>query len=123
MAITNSSTVNLEDLPVDTRAYFNNFYQPALTVSQNVDDAILGYFEQVTDTKESAKVLAGAVVATSLAQGIDPMTTLQTFKSMPAGELNSYLAMFLNFNRVGTSYLGINTSPTPNKYVARLIIP
>jgi len=123
MAITNISTVNLDNLPTDTRAYFNNFYQPALTVSQNIDDAILGYFEQITDTKESARALAGAVVATSIAQGINPMITLDNFKSLPAGELNNYLTTFLNFNRVGTSYLGINTSPTPNKYVARSIIP
>jgi hypothetical protein len=123
MSINNISTVNLNNLPVDTRAYFNNFYQPALTVSQDVDDAILGYFEQVADTKESARALAGAVVATSIAQGIDPMTTLDNFKSITAGELNSYLATFLNFNRIGTSYLGISTSPTPNKYVARSILP
>ena len=123
MSINNISTVNLNNLPVDTRAYFNNFYQPALTVSQDVDDAILGYFEQVADTKESARALAGAVVATSIAQGIDPMTTLYNFKSITAGELNSYLATFLNFNRIGTSYLGISTSPTPNKYVARSILP
>jgi hypothetical protein len=122
MAINNISTVNFNNLPVDTRTYFNNFYQPAATVSQDVDAAILGYFEQVTGTKESARALAAAVISTSISRGTDPMVTLDSFKSLPKGELNNYLTVFLNFNRVGTSYLGINNPRAPNKYVARSIL-
>jgi hypothetical protein len=123
MSINNISTVNFDNLPVDTRTYFNNFYQPIRTVSQDVDDAISGYFEQVTNTKESAKALAAAVISTSIAQGIDPMVALDNFKSMPKGELNTYLTIFLNLNRVGTSYLAISNLQTPNKYVARSVLP
>lgn len=121
MATNNIDTIDLTSL-VDTQTFFNNYYLPALTVSQNVDDSIIGFFQQVTDTKESAKALAGAVILTSIAQQTDPMEVLQKFSKMPKSELNSYLTMFLNLNRIGTSYLGINNAPQTNKYVLRTIL-
>ena len=121
MATNNIDTIDLTSL-VDTQTFFNNYYLPALTVSQNVDDSIIGFFQRVTDTKESAKALAGAVILTSIAQQTDPMEVLQKFSKMPKSELNSYLTMFLNLNRIGTSYLGINNAPQTNKYVLRTIL-
>lgn len=106
-----------------TDFFFNNFFQPAFTVSQNVDDAVIGYFEKITDNKESAKILASAVIYTSLARNIDPMETLTKFSAMGIDELNSYVVMFLNLNRTGTSYLGINNTPKVSKYVQRSILP
>lgn len=107
----------------DTRAYFNNFFRTEINVSQNVDDAIIGYFEQVSDSKEGARALAAAVIMTAVSQGINPMDVLEEFKTMDAGQLNSYLTMFLNLNRVGTSYLGVKNGPSTNKYVSRMIRP
>ena len=107
----------------DAPAYFNNFSLPAINVSQNIDDAIIGYFEQVSDNKESARGLAAAVIMTAVSQGVNPMDTLEKFKEMEPGQLSSYLTMFLNLNRVGTSYLGIKNGPRTNKYIARLIKP
>jgi hypothetical protein len=121
MTNNNIDTVDLDSLQ-DTQTFFNNYYLPAVTVSQNVDDSIIGFFQQVTDTKESAKALAGAVILTSLAQRTDPMDVLQKFSKMSKGELNSYLTMFLNLNRIGTSYLGINNAPQTNKYVSRTLL-
>jgi len=104
-----------------TKSYFNNFYLPDITVSQNVDDAILGYFLQVADSEEGARALASAVILTSVSQGVDPMSTLAEFQKIPAGNLSTYLTMFLNLNRVGTSFLGINNAPRTTKYVERMI--
>jgi hypothetical protein len=106
-----------------TDFFFNNFFQPAFTVSQNVDDAVIGYFEKITDDKESAKILASAVIYTSLARNINPMETLTKFSSMDASDLNSYVVMFLNLNRTGTSYLGINNTQKVSKYIQRTILP
>jgi hypothetical protein len=106
-----------------TDFFFNNFFQPAFTVSQNVDDAVIGYFEKITDDKESARILASAVIYTSLARNIDPMETLTKFSSMDASDLNSYVVMFLNLNRTGTSYLGINNTQKVSKYIQRTILP
>lgn len=106
-----------------TNAYFNNINLPPIAVSQNIDDAVIAYFEQITDTKEAARAMSAAVILTSVSQGADPMETLQEFMKMERSQLNSYVSMFLNLNRVGTSYLGINNNPTVNKYVSRMIRP
>jgi len=47
---------------------------------------------------------------------------LEKFKRLPAGEINDYLAAFLNLNRVPTSLLGIVNQPTTGKYIERCII-
>lgn len=121
---TNISAVDAVEI-VEGKAptFFNNFYQPDFTVSQNVNDAILAFFEKITDNREAAKIMASSVIYTSLAQGIDPLETLEKFSTMSSEDLNSYVAMFLNLNRVGTSYLGINGRPRTGKYVARMIRP
>lgn len=111
--------------PADGRTtdFFNNFFQPDFTVSQNVDDVILGFFEKIAENKEAAKILASSVIYTSVATGIDPMETLEKFRSMDSDELNIYVTTFLNLNRTGTSFLGINNQPQISKYVQRMIRP
>jgi hypothetical protein len=63
------------------------------------------------------------VVYTAKAQNIDPMEILHKFAALPTGQLNAYLVMFLNLNRVSTSMLGVSNAPMTNKYVARTILP
>jgi len=116
-----NTSVNANNLQ-DTQKYFNNYYSKNLTVSQNVDDAVVAFFENITETKESARAIAGSVILTALSQGLDAMDVIKKFSEIPPGELNAYTAMFLNLNRVGTSYLGITNAPYTNKYVKRLII-
>lgn len=106
-----------------TDFYFSNFYTPTFTVSQNIDDAILAFFERVTENKESAKILASSVIYISIARGIDPMETLAKFADLESDQLTSYVAVFLNLNRVGTSFLGISGTPKVSKYVQRSILP
>ena len=121
---TNLSAVNLNDLvSKNADKYFNNWFEIPVEVSSNIDAAIVGYFENITDNKESARALASAVIYTSVKQGLDPMETLAEFQKLPMGELDEYTAMFLNFDRVGTSYLGLTNTPTVNKYVQRAILP
>ena len=121
------NNINATDLslgvPNETDNFFTNYFTPSFTVSQNVDDTILSFFEKITENKESAKVLASSVIYTSLARDIDPMEILAKFQSMKDDELNSYVTVFLNINRVGTSYLGINGAPKVGKYVQRMIRP
>jgi hypothetical protein len=128
MALDNQS-YNIKPIDVsvngssDPTKYFNNYFGPTFQVSQNVDDAILSYFEEVCDNKAAAKIMASAVIYTSYTQKIDPMETLKEFIRVPKGQLNEYLTMFLNLQRVGTSYLGVTNSPVLNKYVERTILP
>lgn len=111
------------DLNTTAGTFFNNFLQPGFTVSQNINDAILGYFEKIASTKESARIMASAIVYTSLAQRVDPMAVLVKFQGLSDEEKLNFISMFLNLNRVGSSYLGIHSRPKIGKYVKRAILP
>lgn len=106
----------------NTTNYFNNYFTSKTEISPNVNDAILSYFEQQTGSLESAKLLVQAVIDTATAQREDPMTVLTTFQSLPPGDLNALLCLYLNVSRVNTSYLGVKNQPKPNQYVSRLIV-
>lgn len=109
--------------PNETTDYFNNFFKPTFDVSVEVDESIVAFFEKFTGNKTSAKAMAGSVISTSKAQNMDPMVVLQEFASLPKGQINNYLALFLNLNRVGTSLLGLSNAPVTNKYLSRTILP
>ena len=103
-------------------SYFNNLSLPPINVSEDVDDAVQGFFETLTGNSESARVLTSAIIYTSVSQGINPMSTIKEFSSLTRGDLNQYLVTFLNLNRIGTSVLGINTQPFTNQFVKRSIL-
>ena len=116
--------INTASLDRNTSAnYFNNFYINYPTVSGNQNDAIIAYFVNYTGSQTAGENLASAVIATSIAQRIDPMLTLQHFTQVPRNQLSTFLATFLNLNRVGTSYLGVRNAPVTNKYLQRSILP
>jgi hypothetical protein len=121
------SNVNLVDLSVNNttgqQKYFNNFFISPGVVGSGQNDAVIAFFQSQTNgNKKSAEVLASSVIYTAMAQGIDPMSIVQQFQDLNPGELNLYLAMFLNLNRVGTSLVGLNNQPVQNKYVTRTIL-
>jgi hypothetical protein len=121
---TNLERINLNTFdPPNVSKYFNNFFEIPVGVSSNVDSAIIAYFQQVADNEIEARALASAVIYTSVKQGINPMETLKEFQRLPKGELDAYTALFLNFERKGTSYLGITNQPLQNKYIQRNIRP
>lgn len=106
----------------NTTEYFDNFFKTGATTSQNVNDAVIGYFQSVTGDKESGITLASSVLYTALNQGMDPMTLVDEFRKFSESELNSYLALFLNLNRVNTSLIGITNNPQISKYITRTIL-
>ena len=121
---TNLEGINTNSFrPPDANKYFNNFFEIPVNVSSNIDSAIIAYFEKISSNKESARALASAVIYTSIRQGFEPMETLQEFQKLPEGELGDYTAMFLNFERKGTSYLGVTNLPQINASVQRSILP
>lgn len=105
----------------DARRYFNNFYSKSFEVGP-ANDAIVAFFEQYTQNKKSAFNLAATVIYTAQAQNIDPMLVLSEFQKLPKGQLNNYLAAFLNTNRAPTSSIGIKTTNTTNPLVARTVL-
>jgi hypothetical protein len=120
--VQNLNSVNL-NRNSNSGQYFNNLSTNIGQIGTSQNDALIGYFQDQTNgNKASAKALASAVIYTSLAQGIDPMATLDQFLKLPKGELNTFLVTFLNLNRVGTSYLGVTNTPILNKYIQRSIL-
>jgi len=121
---TNLNKLNTNAIdPPDANKFFNNFFEFPIEVSSNVDAAILAHFETITDNKESARALASAVIYTALKQGLNPMAVLDEFRNISPGDLNTYTALFLNYERRGTSFLGLVNRPVQNKYVTRAILP
>jgi len=106
-----------------TTRYFNNFFTPTYTVSSNVNDAIVSYFQEQTGNLESAQLLAQAVIDTAQAQREDPMSVLTQFQQLQNNELSPFLALYLNTSRVPTSFLGIQNTPKTSPYVSRTILP
>lgn len=77
-----------------TTEYFNNFFKNGLSVSQNVDNAVLGYFESITGSTDTARVMASTVLYTALSNGIDPMTIVDelrklSLKNIPTTTVNT----------------------------------
>lgn len=105
-----------------TTGFFNNYFQQPLDISQEINDSILSYFEQQTGNRESAKILVQTVIETAKIQREDPLQILNQFMKLPAGDLNTFLALYLNNSRVNTSFLGVKTQTRTNTFVTRTII-
>ena len=116
---------NLPPKTVDNRTtdFFDDYFVQQLGTSQDINDAFIGYFQSVTGDKTTGKNLAGAVLYIAKAQGLSPMELLDQFRKLSPGELNAYLAMFLNLNRAGTSLLGLSNAPKVSKYITRAVLP
>lgn len=105
-----------------TTGYFNNYFLQPLEISQEVNDAILSYFEQQTGDLESAKILVQSVIETAQLQREEPLQVLNKFMKLPQGDLNVLMALYLNNSRVNTSFLGVKTNPQSNQFITRTII-
>lgn len=105
-----------------TTTFFNNYFSSVPPINSNVNDAIVSFFEKQTGDAESAKILADAVINTAHQQNEDPLNVLDQFRELGVGELNVYLALYLNLSRVNSSLLGVKNVPKTSKYVQRSII-
>lgn len=73
-------------VPADkTTQYFNNFFNAGTNVSQNVDDALIGFFQSITGNKESGKVLAATVLQTATSRGVDIMSFIDELRTLKKG--------------------------------------
>lgn len=121
-----SKNFNLSDVNLDTvdntTAFFNNLFDQTITVSSEVDQAVVSFFEKKTGNIISAKSIAGALLLTCLGQGVDPLIVLDRYRKLPANDLDVYTAMILNLSRVNTSVLGVINTPPVSPYVTRTII-
>jgi hypothetical protein len=74
-------------------------------------------YRLIASTKYKAELVTGPQIE-------DPIYNYYEVQyNFEENELNAYLCMFLNLDRVNTSLLGINNSPKTNKYIQRAILP
>lgn len=125
MAIPNNlnKTSVRSDLTSSSATFFNNYYQPGFVVSGTDNEIVIGYFEKITNNRASAELLASSVIYTSLVQNSDPLQIIERLRNLEDTEALAYITMFLNLNRVGSSFLGLHNKPRTSKYVSRLIRP
>jgi len=105
-----------------TTNFFTNYFQPSDQINQNINDSILSYFEQQMGDTESARLMVQTIIETAKANRENPLDVLQRFQSLPQGDLNAILTVYLNNTRVNTSFLGVKNTPPTNVYVTRSII-
>jgi dihydroxyacid dehydratase/phosphogluconate dehydratase len=119
---TNVQAPDLSNASLDPNKFFNNYFSLDMSVGA-VDDALTAYFEKYTGSATSGKALAAAVLYTAKAQNLDPMAVMAEFNKLTPGQLNNYLAAFLNVNRAPTSFIGIKTTTSTSPYITRSILP
>jgi hypothetical protein len=102
--------------------YFTNLYTVDMSIGPNTNDGLVAFFEKYTGNKIAGQNLAGTVLYTAMAQGLQPMEVLGKFQKLSKGQLDSYLLAFLNSTRSPTSVLGIKTATKTSPYVARTVI-
>jgi hypothetical protein len=118
----NLNVVDLNNLSGNGSKFFNNYFDNTISISTAKDDAVVGYFEKVTENRDSALALASAVIYTARVQNIDVMAVLDEFKKLNKDQLGPYISYFLNLSRVGTSLIGVQNNTIKNKYVTRSIL-
>lgn len=68
-----------------TTEYFNNYFDDRFTTSQNINDAVVGYFQSITGDADTGKFLASTVIQTAISNGLEPMSLIDEFKALKAG--------------------------------------
>lgn len=118
----NLNAVDLNNLSGNGSKFFNNYFDNTISISTAKDDAVVGYFEKVTENRDSALALSSAVIYTARVQNIDVMAVLDEFKKLGKDQLGPYISYFLNLSRIGTSLIGVQNNAIKNKYVTRSIL-
>jgi len=89
-----------------TTEYFNNYFTDRFNGAPT-HDAVIGYFQSVTGSLESGKLLAATIIYTAQTQGINPMELVDEFKKLPSGR-KTKVRNPIDSSRVTTSYTSYN---------------
>lgn len=119
---TNLTGPDLSGAQTSTQKYFNNLLSSDFSIGA-ANDVIVAYFEKYAGNAVAGKQLAATVLYTAQAQNLDPMAVLAEFQKLDKGQLDNYLAAFLNFNRVPTSTIGIKKTQQTSPFISRSILP
>ncbi len=114
---------NLPTKNVDkTSNYFNNLGRDNAGVSVTLSENVINWFQSRTGSRDSAVLLANALVSTAESLNENPMTVINKLRSLQGDELAAMLSFYLNTNRIPTSLLGLKHPKKTVDYVQRTII-
>lgn len=106
----------------NTTEFFNNIFDQSITITSEVDQVILAFFEKRTGSKVAAKSLASALILTCASRGLDPIEAIDRIANENTLNIDVYTAMLLNLSRANTSVLGVLQTPLASPYITRTII-
>jgi hypothetical protein len=101
---------------------FESYYTAPLEVPVSTFDSIKGYFELRGFDKLSADSTAIAIIRQAKADGVNPMSIIDTLKGLDSVQLSNVVSEILNYSRFRTSYLGYAYSVNPLDEVKRNVV-
>lgn len=115
-----TGSVNYANPKVDqTVKIFDRFYAYEVDVPSLEYDAVYSFFRSIYGDATAAGNFTVSLFRVAQTSGIPVMDLLQQMQGMDTANINLTLAYYLNNIRSPATLLGINTSLTPNYYVAR----
>ena len=106
--LTNKTLSAYQDIPVQ--------------LDQNVLTAMIGILENRGFSEDSAESIATTILIQAKRDDYNPMSVLETIKTIDNTTLNQVISEILNYNRFKTSVLGTVLVSTPIDNVKRNIL-
>lgn len=102
----NIPAVNRQSSDSTTLQAFDSYYTAPLEISSSTLDAVKGFFENKGFDKISSEAVAIAIIRQAKVDGVNPMTVLDTMKTLDTVQMSNVVSEILNYNRYKTSFLG-----------------
>jgi Glu-tRNA(Gln) amidotransferase subunit E-like FAD-binding protein len=108
------------DATLKSFQYYNDV---PIELNQNTLTAMIGFLESRNFTTESAEVIALTIMVQATREKYNPMSLIESMKTLNETELSTIVAEVLNFNRFKSSFLGSKQAVAPVDNVRRNILP
>lgn len=115
------------NLPVNfsspTTANFLSSFDRPVAISDNTYEELVSIFERRTSNSLAVQNLVAAVIQGLEEQRVDVNQVVDSLRASSDSEIDTFLALFMNSSRIGTSFLGVSNQTSVNPYIARTILP
>lgn len=105
---------NVTDSASEAKQFFNSYYRESITLSSNLIDTSVGFFESRGFERSAAVCISSILLAQSKAEKISVFNLLDTLKTLNDTQLSRVVSEILNYNRLNISTLGYRIDNTDN---------
>ena len=110
MNITTLSNLPLQDKSTDaehlTKKFFQTYYQEGITISGEILDATIAFFQSRGFSDSAAQSIATVLISQAKIDKINVFKLLDTLKGLNEVQLSRVVREILNYNRLRISVLG-----------------